>query len=67
MSSLNSLNLARAGELASSATVKPHQKQMVVSLSVEKLSVSSRAESLQYRWLPGHGVKDERRMKRVEK
>lgn len=53
MSSLNSLNLACAGELALSTMAKLHQKQSVVPLSVEKLNISSRAESLQYRWAPG--------------
>lgn len=47
MSSLNSLNLAGVGELALSAMVKLHQKQMVVPLSAERLSAASSVEPVQ--------------------
>lgn len=62
MSSLNSLNLACVGELVVSTMEKLHQKQMVVSLSVERLNVASSAESLQYCWCWGQEVKDETKM-----
>lgn len=64
VSSLNSLNLARVGELALSTMVKPRREQMVIPSSVERLNVSSSVESLWYLWPWGQQVKDKRRMER---